>query len=211
MDSGDHRPSAALLGLVNVFRVSQAIHAAATLGIADLLKNGPRNIDDLAAATGTHARSLYRVLRALTSAGVFQDDADRRFKLTPLGECLRSDAPERVGPFAVFIGQPEQQQAWEHLLDSVRTGETAFRLVHGMSVWEYRAHNPEAGAIFDAAMTALSRGAAKTVLNAYNFNPFGRVVDVGGRHGALLVAILTKHRSVRGVLFDQPQVVAGAE
>jgi O-methyltransferase/methyltransferase family protein len=210
MDTGNQRPSAALQDLVNGFRVSQAIHAAATLGIADLLKNGPRSIDDLAAATGTHARSLYRVLRALASVGVFQEDADRRFTLTPLGECLRSDAPEPVGPLAVFIGQPEQQQAWGHLLDSVRTGETAFRRVHGMSVWEYRARNPEAGAIFDAAMTALSRGAANTVLNAYDFSPFTCVVDVGGGHGALLAAILTKNRSVRGVVFDQPQVVAGA-
>jgi hypothetical protein len=109
IDVGDQ--SAALLGLVNGFKVSQAIHVAATLGIADLLKNGPRSSDDLAAVTGTHPRSLYRVLRALASIGVFREDADQRFALTPFGNCLRSDAPEPVGPLAVHIGEPGLWQA----------------------------------------------------------------------------------------------------
>ena len=211
MDTGDQRPSAALLGLVNGYQVSQAIHVAATLGIADLLKNGPRSSDDLAAATGTHAGSLYRLLRALASVGVFREDADRRFALTPLGDGLRSDAPEPVGPWAVFIGQPEHQRAWGHLLHSIQTGENAFQHVHGVNVWEYRARSPEAGAIFDRAMTGLSRSVTDAVLNAYDFAQFACVVDVGGGQGALLAAILTKHPSMRGVLFDQPQVVAGAE
>ncbi len=93
MGDGDRKPSAALLGLVNGYQVSQAIHVAATLGIADLLKNGPRSSDDLAAVTGTHAGSLYRLLRALASVGVFRENTDRRFALTPLGDCLRSHAP----------------------------------------------------------------------------------------------------------------------
>src|SRR5689334_11584192 len=98
MDKGDPRPSAAFLDLINGFRVSQAIHVAATLGIAVLLRDGPRSTDDLAAATGTHAGALYRLLRALASVGVFREDVDRRFSLIPLGECLRSDAPEPMGP-----------------------------------------------------------------------------------------------------------------
>ena len=211
MDTGDRRPSAILLDLVNGFRVSQAIQVAATLGIADLLKNGARSSDDLAAATGTHPRSLYRVLRALASVGVFREDADRRFSLTPVGHCLRSDAPETVAPFAVYIGQAEYRQAWGHLLHSVRTGENTFRHVHGMSLWEYHARNPEAGAIYDHAMTSLSRGVTDAVLSAHDFRQFACVVDVGGGHGALLAAILTKHPSMRGVLFDQPRVVAGAK
>lgn len=211
MDTGDQRPSTALLDLINGFRVSQAIHVAATLGIADRLKNGPRSSDDLAAATGTHAGALYRLLRALASVGVFREDADRRFALTPLSECLRSDAPEPMGPWAVHIGQPEVWRAWGGLIDSVRTGENAFCRVHGVNVWKYYARNPEAGAIFDRAMTGLSRRQAHAVLNAYDFQRFRCVVDVGGGHGTLLSAILAKHPSVRGVLFDQAHVVAGAE
>ncbi len=211
MDDSNQKPSAALLRLVNGFQVSQAIHVAAPLGIADLLKNGWRSSDDLAAATSTCARSLYRLLRALASIGVFREDAHRRFALTPLGECLRSDASEPVGPWAVFVGQPEYRQSWGHLLHSVRTGENAFRHAHGMSIWEYRARNPEAGAIFDRAMTTGSRRAANAILKACDFARFACVVDVGGGQGALLAAILAKHPSIRGVLFDQPHVVAGAE
>ncbi len=211
MDKGDQRPSARLLDLVNGFKVSQALHVAATLGIADLLKNGPRSGDDLAAATGTHPGSLYRLLRALAAVDVFRENSDRCFALTSLGECLRSDATEPVAPWAVFIGQPEYWQAWGHFLDSVRTGEHAFRHAHRMNTWEYYARNPEAGAAFDRAMTSRSRRQANAVLNACDFGRFTCVVDVGGGHGALLAEILAKHQSVRAVLFDQPHVVAGAE
>jgi len=211
MDSSDQKPSAVLLDMVNGFKVSQALHAVATIGIADLLKNGPRSSGDLAAATGTHEGSLYRLLRALASIGVLREGSDRRFALTPLGECLQSDAPEPIGPWAVFVGQPEYWQAWGHLLDSVRTGGHAFRRAHGMSTWEYYERNPEAGAAFDHAMTSRSRRQANAVLDAYDFAQFACVVDVGGGRGALLAEILAKHHSVRAVLFDQPHVVAGAE
>ncbi len=211
MDKGGQKPSAALLDLVNGFRVSQAIHVAATLGIADLLKNGSRSSDELAVATSAHAGALYRLLRALASIGVFRENADRHFALTPLSECLRSDAREPVGPWAVQIGEPGFWQAWGGLLGSVRTGENAFRRVHGVSNWDYHARNPTAGAIFDRAMTAHSRLQADGVLNAYDFGRFGCVLDVGGGHGMLLSAVLAKHRSLRGVLFDQPHVVASAE
>lgn len=211
MDKGDQRASAAFLDLINGFRVSQAIHVAATLGIADLLRDGPRSSDDLAAATGTHADALYRLLRALASVSVFREDPDRRFALTPLGECLRSDAHEPMGPWAVHIGQPEVWRAWGELLDSVRTGENAFCRVHGVNTWEYYVRNPQAGAIFDRAMTGLSRRQANVVLKAGNFERFRCVVDVGGGHGLLLSAILAHHQLLRGVLFDQPHVVAGSE
>ena len=204
-------PTVALRRLVNGYQVTQAIHVAATLGLADLLTDGPRGSDDLAAATGTHAGALYRVLRALASVGVFREEPGRRFGLTPLGECLRADAPEPVGPWAAFVGRPYHWQAWAHLLHGVRTGETAFRHAHGMGVWEYRAAHPEEGAIFDRAMTAISRRQADAVLAAYDFGRFGSVVDVGGGAGAFLAAVLARHPAVRGVLFDQPHVVAGAD
>lgn len=211
MHSADPKPSTALLDLVNGFKVSQALHVAATIGIADLLKNGPRRSDDLAVATRTHAGSLYRLLRALASVGVFREDADRRFALTPLGDCLRSDAPEPVGPQAVFIGQTEYWMAWGYLLNSVHTGEHAFQRAHGMNTWEYYERHPEAGTAFDLAMTSRSRRQANAVLNACDFGRFACVIDVGGGRGAFLAEILAKHQSTRAVLFDQPHVVAGAE
>jgi hypothetical protein len=207
---GEQNPYAELMRLTNGYQVTQAIQVAAVLGIADLLANGARTSDDLAAATGTHASSLHRVLRALAALGVFREDADRRFSLTPLGQCLRSDAARPVGPWAEFVGTPYHRASWGDLLHTVQTGETAFRHMYGTDIWEYRSREPEAGVLFDRAMTALSRGAAQAVVAAYDFSRFPRIVDVGGGHGAMLAAILASHPSARGVLFDQPNVVAGA-
>lgn len=207
MDRGEQNPALALRRLVNGYQVSQAIHMAATLGIADLLRDGPRSSDDLAAATGSDPRSLHRLLRAPASVGVFREEEDRRFALTPLGDCLRAEAPESVAGWAAFIGQPYYWNAWAHLLHSVRTGENAFRQLYGMDVWDYRAQHPEAGAVFDRAMTSNSRMRTEAVPAAYDFGPFACVVDVGGGRGALLSAILAKHPRVRGVLFDQPHGV----
>jgi hypothetical protein len=200
----------ALRRLVNGYQVTQAIHVVATLGIADLLRDGPRTSGDLAAATDSHAPSLHRVLRALAAVGVLREDDDGRFALTEVGEGLRSDAAEPVGGWATYVGGPAHFQAWGALLHAVRTGENAFQSVHGADVWEYRAQHPEDGAVFDRAMTDTSRRANRELLEAYDFARFDRVVDVGGGHGALLAGVLAAHPAMRGVLFDQPHVVADA-
>ena len=196
--------------MTNGYQVSQAIQVAAVLGIADLLGDGTRSSDDLAAAAGVHPPSLHRVLRALAAVGVFREEADRRFSLTPMGQCLRSDAPRPVGPWAEYIGRPYHWHSWGDLLHSVRTGESAFRHLHGADLWEWRGRSPEEGAVFDRSMTALSRGVAEAAVAAHDFSRYRRVVDVGGGDGALLAAVLAANPSARGVLFDQPGVVAGA-
>jgi len=203
-------PTVALRRLVNGYQVTQAIHVAATLGIADLLGDGPRDSETLAAQTAAHAPSLHRVLRALASVGVLHEDDDGRFALTAIGACLRSDAPEPVGGWAAYVGSPSHWRAWGSLLHGVRTGESAFRAVHGTDVWDYRAQHPQESAIFDGAMTAIMLRANRHVLAAYDFGRFAKVVDVGGGRGAFLGAVLDANSGMRGVLFDQPHVVEGA-
>jgi hypothetical protein len=203
-------PTVALRRLVNGYQVTQAIHVAATLGIADLLRNGPLSSDELAAATSSHAGSLRRVLRALASVGVLHEGGDGRFALTEMGACLCSDAPDPVGGWAAFAGRPSHFAAWGNLLHGVRTGENPFRAVHGADVWEYRAAHAEEGAIFDRAMTDLTRRANRHLLEAYDFSALGSVVDVGGGHGALVAALLAAYSQLHAVLFDLPHVVADA-
>jgi hypothetical protein len=202
--------AAELRQLINGYQVSQAIYVAATLGIADLLADGARLSDELAVSTDTHAPSLYRLLRALAGIGLLHEGEDRRFSLTPLGEPLRSDAPQPLGGWAAFIGREHHWNAWGHLLHSVRTGENAMRHVLGESVWDYRAARPEEAELFDRAMTDLTRTSNRALV-AYDFGRFRVVVDVGGGRGALLTAILDANPDVRGVLFDQPHVVAGVD
>ena len=183
MTADETSPRDTLLRMTNAFQVSQAIHVAAALGIADLLEDGPKSADELAEATGTHAPSLYRLLRALASVGIFVE-TDGRFASTPLAECLRTDTPGSLRAWAMLIGQRYGWTSWGHLLYSVRTGEPAFPDLYGTTAWEYRAVRPEEDAVFNAAMTALSSGVVEAVVQSYAFSGIGTLVDVGGGEGA---------------------------
>jgi O-methyltransferase domain/Dimerisation domain len=206
----EQRAALELTKLINGFQVSQIIHVAASLGIADILKDGSRSGAEIAAETGTHPRSMYRLMHALASAGVLKERDDNRFSLTALGTCLRSDSPHSRVAWAKKIGRPYAWQAWGELLESVRTGEDAFRRKHGRSVWDWRSEQPEETAIFDAAMTELSRDASEMIARAVDFSGFGCIVDVGGGHGVFLAEVLAQNPRSTGILYDLPHVVPGA-
>jgi hypothetical protein len=199
--------SAILVRLINGYQVSQAIHVAAALGLADALADGPRAVCELASVTATNEDALHRLLRALAAVEIVHEEDDGTFALTTLGEELRGPA----GAWAAFIGRPYHWTTWGHLIHSVRTGGNAFQALHGVDVWEYRAEHPEEAAIFDAAMTGLSMRVNAAVAAAHDFGRYGVLVDVGGGRGALLAGILARYPGVRGILFDQSAVVAGAE
>jgi hypothetical protein len=188
--------------------VSQALYVAAKLGVADLLAEGPRPIEDLAAATQTDAPSLRRVLRALASVGVFTEARPGTFALTPLAALLRTGTPDSMRALAIMYAE-EQYRAWGDVLHSVQTGETAFEQF-GTSYFAYLAQHPEADRVFNEAMTGYTTQFVGAAVDAYDFSPFKTIVDVGGSYGTLLAAILGSHPVARGILFDQPHVVAAA-
>jgi O-methyltransferase/methyltransferase family protein len=190
--------------------VAAALFGAATLGVADHLASGPKTRDELAAATRTHVRSLYRVLRALASLGVFAERDDGRFENTPASERLRSDVPGSLRDYVIFDGQPWQLAAYGELLHSIRTGEPVVEKVLRKPIWEFFASDAEQGRIFNAAMTSLVAETAIAVRDAYDFSSMRTLVDVGGGHGMLLGTMLAANPRLRGVLFDQPHVVADA-
>jgi hypothetical protein len=209
MDASPHELQE-LLAVVRSYQRSRAVTVAAELGIADLLRDGPRTADELAAATGTHAPALYRLLRALASIGIFSEGTGRRFALNPTGQYLCRDHPVSVDPATRMFGADYEWRAWGELAHSVRTGGNAAVHALGCDVWEYRRRHPEHGEVFDAAMRTLSRVDGAAVLAAHDFGRYGVVADIGGGTGAMLAAVLAAHRSMRGILFDQPHVVAGA-
>ena len=204
-------PSGVMLQLIASFWVSRALYIAAKLGIADLLTAGPQESTALAAATGTHAPSLRRVLRALASVGVFAEDEQGRFALTPLGTTLQTDAPGSLRAWATVQLGEDHYQAWGELLHSVQTGEIAFDHLFGLDVWQYRAQHPAHAQLFDAAMANMIGVFTAAVLASYPFATFGKVVDVGGGDGSLLVHLLQAHPQMQGVLFDLPHVAAKAQ
>lgn len=204
-------PPVAMLHMIQGFWVSRAVYVAAKLGIPDLLKDEPKSAADLAQATHMHMPSLYRVLRALHSVGVFAVDDQGRFILTALGATLRTDVPGSLRYFAIEELGENHYPAWEKVLHSVETGAIAFDHVYGKSKWQYMQDYPAEAKIFDEAMSSFSSVVAAAVVAAYDFSSSATVVDIGGGDGTLLAAILKANPQLRGVLADLPHVAERAQ
>ncbi|MGH2406339.1 MAG: methyltransferase [bacterium] len=189
------------------FQLSQAISVGARLGIPDLLKNGAASSDELAQKIETHAPSLYRLLRTLAAAGLLTESQDGHFALTPMGALLRSDVPDSLYAMASYVSTKRFWNRWGDLQDRVRTGATASMNVF-TERWE---ENPEAADLFNRWMTEMSTRRAGAILAGYDFSGIATLVDVGGGHGRLLASILKAHPTMRGILFDLPHVIEGAE
>jgi hypothetical protein len=209
-NSNDTSPSKKLLQMITASWVSQSIYAAAKLGIADLLKNGPQTIDELGNSVGADVQSLYRLMRVLASVGVFTEVKDRYFGLTPLGECLQTGTFQSMRAMATMCGE-EHYQAWGNILHSIKTGECAFKNLYETSFFQYLKQNTESEQIFCEAMTNYAAQAHILVAAAYDFSGIKKIVDVGGGHGTLIASILKANLKMSGVLFDIPEVIEGAE
>ncbi len=205
-------PDDELLAVVGMLRgqgLARAVETAAELGLADLVAEGPRSADDLAEATGSHAPSLYRLLRALAAHGVFEELEGRRFAQTPRSATLASTHPRSLRDSARMFGSEWEWRSWGAFPHTIRTGQPSVDAVYGMSLWQYFDEvAPAAGAVFDAAMTAGSSRLTPAILAAYDFSGLSTLVDVGGGHGHLLAAVLQANPRLRGVLFDRPSTVA---
>lgn len=199
-------PREELNRLIAGFWATQAIYVAVRLGVPDRLVAGPRSADELAAECGAHPRSLYRLLRALASSGVFHEDDEHRFALTPLSECLLRDTPDSMAALAWMRGD-WQYRAWGDLLHNVRTGETAFAHVFGESLFEFLQHCPESAAIFDQGMVGVHGRETDAMLAAFDFSDVRVLADIGGGNGSVLAAMLTRYPLLRALLFDRADVI----
>jgi len=205
-------PLEVMLLLIGGFWLSRAISAAASLGLADSLKEGPRSLTELARLTETHPPSLCRLLRALTSVGIFEEHFPGEFRTTALGSTLETDSPGSVRALAVGQLGTEHYRAWGELLYSVRTGSPAFQKVFGMAVWDYYKRNPENAATFQEIMAVLTAMVDSAVLKSVDCAESAVIVEVGGGHGDLLTSILSRCPQARGILLDLPaQAGAAAE
>lgn len=190
--------------------MSQALTAAAELGVADALADGPLPIDELANRVSADPDALARLLRALISRGVFRRRRDGRYALNRLADTLRSDAEVSLTGAARFYGSRQHREHWTGLTDSIRTGKPVVPALRGKEMFDYLAEDPEFGELFNQAMTSFSELATAMAVAVYDFSGFATIADVGGGHGRLLAAILAAAPDARGVLYDLPQVVAGA-
>ncbi|MGN6561384.1 MAG: methyltransferase [Thermomicrobiales bacterium] len=190
---------------------SRLLYVAVELGLAELLGDGSHDSAALAAAAGADPDALRRVLRGLAQLGVVAQDEDGHFTLTPLGACLRADAPDSQRAYVRWNGHPLWLQMWAHLLDTVHTGRAAFEHAFGTDLFAYLAAHPDVAAAFHGGMAAVTAGAEDAILAGYDFAPLATLVDVGGGTGALLAAILRAYPQARGQILDRPDVRAEAE
>jgi len=199
-----------LLDIIGASWMSQAVYVAGELRLADLLAGGPLRVDELAKAAGCHDESLGRLMRGLASLGICAEREDGRFALAPMGSLLRSDMPSSLRSWAIMWGK-NQWPIWGHLLHSVRSGESARKLVKGTEGYDHLAHDADAAAVFNRAMTEITRFVASEVLRVYDFSSVRCIVDIGGGYGELVATVLEAHPQARGVVFDLPHAIDGAE
>ena len=188
--------------------ITKPIYVATELGIADLLRDGPKSIDALAKETDTHAPTLYRLLRALSSVGIFVETDARKFGLTPLARCLLSDA---MRPMARMFLSGWHDKAWNALDYTVRTGKPGFDHVFGKQSFEWMEENPEARTILDQGQGLKAIGFAKALMDAYDFSGFSSICDVGGGQGSFMIQLLANYPHIKGIVADMPGVVVPAK
>lgn len=212
VSAGSNLPPPILLyQLATGHYISRALFVAAKLGIADLLKDEPRNHDDLAKVTETHAPSLRRMLRLLASVGVFAEQEDGAFSLTPAGECLRSGVPGSSRAMVMLFGGNRITENWKDLEYCVRTVEPGFHRRGITDSFRDPLRTPEDDANFDAAMADITKLTAVAVAAAYDFKSIKTLIDVGGGNGALMIGILKANPALRGIVFDQPAAAERAK
>ena len=189
--------------------VSRAICTVAELGVADHIADGAAvPVATLAQKTGTHERSLHRVLRLLASRGLFRETTPGAFAHTPLSFVLRGDAEGsyRAGARMFHRFFP----AWDGLDHSVKSGEPGFDRAFGSPVFDFVMANPEVGPIFDAGMSSFHGYETAAMLDVYDFSGVKVLADIGGGNGSLLTGVLKRYPALRGILFDLGHVVGRA-
>jgi hypothetical protein len=218
-DSTRSQPTAApspfesISGIIRGYWESRALAIAAELGLADQLADGPQPVDVLAERTKTHSPSLFRLMRALESIGVFTQVSARVFANSPSSAVLRRNVPGSQWAFVRAVLSPGigQYESWAEMMYCVQTGKTGLQKIYGgASSWEFFHGRPEAWAIFNESMRSASAAISPAVAAACDWREFPVIADIGGGIGSQLVAILDTHPSCHGILFDQPSVVAGA-
>ncbi|MFC1580242.1 methyltransferase [Thermodesulfobacteriota bacterium] len=208
MPETSQRPEDQMMQWITSQWISKPIHVAAELGIADLLRDKPMSVEDLAQQTETHAPTLYRMLRALSTVGIFIEIDDKVFDLTPLAKCLCTEA---MRPLVMMFLSDWHDKAWSNLIHSVRTGKPGFDHAFGKDAFEWMEENPGARSTLDQAQGLKAMGYAEAVIESYDFSDLSSICDVGGGQGAFLIQVLTNYPHIEGVVADLPGAVMSAE
>ncbi|PWT87630.1 MAG: methyltransferase [Acidobacteria bacterium] len=204
-------PSELTFQLAIGYMPASCIHAVTRLKIADLLKDGPRPVSELARLTSTSEDILYRILRALSSTGLFAETTPRTFANTPSSDILREDHPSNVRDLLLWMSDPFHFDTYRDMMPTLRDGKPALEHIHHKNAFEVIFSDPVVTKSFNDGMTALSALVVPAVLEAYSFEGIGTLADIAGGHGMVLTSIAQRYPNMKGILFDLKNVVEGAK
>ena len=204
-------PQAVLIRMTHGYCEAKALQVAAELGIADLIAENSETADQLSQIVGVHSDSLYRLLRALASLGIFKEISDSHFENTPLSEAIRADVPGSVRDLVIMRPLDGFLLAWNKLMDVVRTGKPSFKDVNGCEQWEYFRRHPDMGERFNKGIVTRTSQVTSVLLKSYDFSQFKTLIDIGGGLGTVLASILNKFPHLHGCLYEQSSVIEGAK
>lgn len=199
-----------LLDVVAGEWIAQGVYTVAKLDIAELLTDGTKNIEHLASATNSDEENLYRLLRLLSSRGIFKEGPTRNFSNTNSSALLASKHPQSLRALILWYSS-EISRTFAKLENCVRSGTPAFELTYQKPVFEYFRDHPNTAKLFNVAMQEKSRAVVASCIQAYDFGKFSTVYDIGGGTGYFLFSLLKKNPKMRGLLFEQPNVITDAK
>lgn len=203
-----HTSIKSIFGTMQSVYLARAYYLAAEFQLADRLQHQPKTAEELAAEAGVQTAALARVLRLLAACDVLREDRQGKFHLCPRGRALLSDQPGSLREWLLLIGRPEVWQGFAMARRSLETGKCGFELAHGKSFYNRLIDDPELHGVFIRCMSSWTDWQARLIVQSYDFDRFGTVVDVGGGHGSLVLQIVATCPHVRTVLFDQPETIA---
>ena len=204
MKANELSPPVQLMQFIVGKWISKPIYVAAELGIADILAEGSKSIEEIARVNRSHAPSLYRMMRALASVGIFSEIGEKRFELTPMAGYLKDGAMKSI---ALMFNSNWSDKAWGYFMDSVKTGDTAFEKAHGLPVSDWLKKNPRAARIFNEANAIKAANSHRAIVDVYDFSGINMLTDIGGGLGALMAEILIANPVIKGVVADIPSVI----
>jgi hypothetical protein len=196
--------------LMGRFVDAQVIYVAAKLGLADLMYDQPRTVEEIASIRGINPDGLRRIMPVLVHSGIFEQKENAAYQLAADHEILRSDHPHSIHSFVIVAGEV-YYRAFAELFSSVQTGQTGCEAAFGKSFFAYLNELPEASRHFNLHMSRRMRWDFEAAMQVYDFSAYRHIIDIGGGNGLLLSLLLQKYPQVQATLFDLPVVQAHAQ
>lgn len=200
-----------IFGMLSGAWATSVLQVATELGVADALKDGPKSIEEIAAATETHAPSLTRILRALKALGVFAEPEPGVYAMTPLSWHMCKDYPGSMRNFILYFSREWVWNLWNELPYAVKTGKSAMRHAHGKSIWEYIDQMPDDLTMLNRGINEFSSLINPMLVMSYDFARFKSLVDIGGGYGNFVKLLADQNPEFRAILFERPSVIEEAK